>query len=111
MTARKEYSTEESRIIAQAYTLLAIHQFEGTRVNKAQLYRDTAPLLNGRTRGAFEAKLMNCSAIAVARGLLPMLPGGYVKGYKPAPNAAKALGDILADAINASNLNQQKRAA
>lgn len=97
---RNTYSDNETRALCDAYVRLAVAQFAGDRVSKAALVRELqAGALAGRTRGAIEAKLMNISAHAVRSNLLPMLPGGYVKGYKPAPNGAKALHDSLIIAI------------
>lgn len=100
MATRKEYNDSETRALCDAYVSMAVAQFAGDRVNKAALVRTLqAGALAGRTRGAIEAKFMNISAHAVRSDLLPMLPGGYVKGYKPAPNGAKALHDALIIAI------------
>ena len=96
--SRKEYSEVEHAAIADAYVALAAAQSAGRKVSKAEIVRNLMAF-TGRTRGAIEAKFMNMSAAAVANGLLPGLPGGYVKGYKPAPNGAKALPLILVAAM------------
>jgi len=97
---RVPYTDNETALICAAYARLATAEQAGVPLNKAQLYRDLAPLTQGRTRGAIEAKWMNCSHVAVTLGLLPGLPNGHVTGYKPAPNAAKALTKALATAIS-----------
>lgn len=96
---RLAYTDNETRIIADAYVRLVAAEASGIKLNKAQLYRDIAPLLQGRTRGAVEAKWMNLSHVALTNGMLPGLVNGYVAGYKPAPNGAKALKDALIVAL------------
>jgi len=97
---RIEYTHEEHVALAEAYAFMATEQEAGRKVNKAQLARDLqAGACAVRTRGAIEAKWMNMSAVAVEFGLLPNLPDGYVKGYKPAPNYGKALITYLQDAL------------
>lgn len=96
---RIAYTENETRIIADAYARLVAAEAAGIKLNKAQLYRDIAPLLNNRTRGAVEAKWMNLSHVALVNGMLPGLVNGYVAGYKPAPNGAKALHDALIVAL------------
>ncbi len=100
MSKRIAYTDAEHRAIAAAYVRLAVAQYEGRKVNKAALVRGIRAIFPHRTRGAIEAKFMNLSAAAVAGNLLEALPGGYVKGYKPAPNGAKSLGDFLRVAIH-----------
>ena len=97
------YSATETAVLAAAYLHLADAQAAGAKVNKAELIRILlAGPLSGRSRCAVEAKFMNMSAVAVAHNLLPELPGGYVKGYKPAPNGAKDLLPALQDAIESA---------
>lgn len=86
------YTVAEHCALAAAYAFLAAKQTAGEAVNKAQLIRELqAGACSARSRGAIEAKFMNLSHVAQVAGLFPQLPGGYVKGYKPAPNGAKVL--------------------
>lgn len=96
---RQAYTDSEHAVIAAAYVRLAVSQHAGEKVNKAALIRGLRETMPHRTRGAIEAKFMNLSAVAVEHDFLPVLPGGYVKGYKPAPNYAKALKDALIIAL------------
>ena len=97
------YTTEEHAAICAVYVTMAVEQAAGRKVNKAAIIRDLiATVCPTRSRGSIEAKLMNISAAAVARNLLPGLPGGYVQGYKPAPNGSKSLGDDLTAALHAN---------
>lgn len=95
MSKRQQYSPEETRAIAAAYVRMAVNQFNGQRYSKADVVRGLLHAMPHRTRGAIEAKFMNLSAVAVRSNLLPILPNGYVQGYKPAPNGAKALHNAL----------------
>ena len=110
------YTDAEHSAIARAYLRLAIAQYEGRAVNKAALVRGLRVIMPARSRGSIEAKFMNFSAAAVASTLLPALPGGYVKGYKPAPNGSKSLSQWLMVAIERTHgarllLNSVKAAA
>lgn len=96
--SRKEYSEVEHAAIADAYVALVAAQIAGRKVSKAEIVRGLMAT-TGRTRGAIEAKFMNMSAAAVAHGLFPELPDGYVKGYKPAPNGAKSLPGFIVAAM------------
>lgn len=97
MTAKnREYTHEEHAEIVRRYVDLVEAQIAGTKLSKAQIARDLIAQFPHRTRGAFDGKFMNLSHAAVANGLLPQLPDGYVKGFKPAPNGAKILKDYLA---------------
>lgn len=96
----KPYSDAENIVIAAAYVKLADAQHRGEHITKAPLVRELAHA-TGRSRGSIEAKFMNYSAVAVAGNLLPSLPNGYVKGYKPAPNGQKGMDQHLRDALAA----------
>lgn len=97
------YTAEENKAIAAAYVALAVAQYQDRKASKAELIRQLqAGPVSGRSRGSIEAKFMNYSAAAVAHGLLPGLPFGYVKGYKPAPNRQKGLESFLLVAIEQS---------
>lgn len=98
MNNRKAYSDHEHELLAGAYVAMAIYQLTGRKYSKAEIVRGLMAV-TGRTRGAIEAKFMNLSAAAVKGGILPALPGGYVKGYKPAPNGAKCLESFLLVAL------------
>ena len=103
MTDKKRgaaYSADELKATAAAYVGFAIAQYTGQRVNKAAVQRELmAGVCAGRSRGSLDAKFMNYSAVAVDHNMLPGLPFGYVKGYKPAPNYQAAMVDALRDAI------------
>lgn len=86
------YSDAELKATAAAYVAMAIGQYIGVKVNKAALTRELqAGACADRSRGSLDAKFMNYSAVAVDNGMLPGLPFGYVKGYKPAPNYQRAM--------------------
>lgn len=94
------YSADELAATAAAYVTMAVGQYAGQKVNKAALTRDLqAGVCADRSRGSLDAKFMNFSAVAVDHGMLPGLPFGYVKGYKPAPNYQRAMVEALRDAI------------
>lgn len=100
----KPYTPAENARIVAAYIMLAKAQADGEPMNKAQLVRTLIkdwPTSPARSRGSIEAKFMNCSAVADQYGLLPSLPNGYVKGYKPAPNYQSDLAAMLRDAVSA----------
>ncbi len=94
----KGYSEEENLKIAAAYAWLAVAQYTDQKVVKSHL---VAALVKetGRSRGSIESKFMNYSAAAVDHNLLPGLPFGYVKGYKPASNRQKGISKYLVAAL------------
>jgi len=79
------WSDHENRVIVDAYYRLMKAEQAGIKLNKAQLARETLPLLNGRTKGSYEAKLMNVSSAMVQIGL------PYVTGYVPLGNCQASL--------------------
>lgn len=94
------YSEVEDKAIATAYVALAVAQYTGQKLSKAQLTRDLqASVCSERSRGSIDASFMNCSGVAVDNSMLPGLPFGYVKGYKPAPNYRKGLLPALQAAL------------
>ncbi len=100
MKRGKAYSENELQATAAAYVRMAVGQACGQKVNKAALTRELqAGVCADRSRGSIDAKFMNYSAVAVDHAMLPGLPFGYVKGYKPAPNYQKAMVEALRDAI------------
>lgn len=97
------YSADELAATAAAYVGFAIAQYRGEKVNKAAKQRELmAGVCSARSRGSLDAKFMNYSAVAVDNNMLPGLPFGYVKGYKPAPNYQAAMVDALRDALDAA---------
>jgi hypothetical protein len=82
---RNNWSDHENRVIIDAYYRLMKAQDAGKPLNKAQLARETLPLLNNRSKGSYEAKLMNVSAAMVSIGL------PYVQGYLPLGHAQASL--------------------
>lgn len=102
MTSKRgaPYSADELAATAAVYVRFAVAQYCGEKVNKAAAQRELmAGVCAGRSRGSLDAKFMNYSAVAVDNNMLPGLPFGHVKGYKPAPNYQKAMVDALRDAI------------
>lgn len=99
----KAYTEQDHVHIVDGYLRLVGAQIKEQPINKAQLVREIMGKID-RTRGAVEAKFMNLSAVAVKEKLLPQLPGGYVKGYKPAPNGAAALTPLLIERLTNATL-------
>lgn len=94
------YTAEELQATAAVYVQMAVAQYTGQKVNKAALQRELqAGVCADRSRGSLDAKFMNYSAVAIDNNMLPGLPFGHVKGYKPAPNYQGAMVVALADAI------------
>jgi len=89
------YSPQENALIAEQYVKLAVAQFTGAKLVKSDVVKALIPQLNNRSRGSIESKFMNFSAKAVEFNLLPGLPFGYVKGYKPASKAQKGIEQYL----------------
>lgn len=106
MTDKKRgaaYSADELAATAAAYVRFAVAQYTGVKVNKAAVQRELmAGVCSERSRGSLDAKFMNYSAVAVDNNMLPGLPFGYVKGYKPAPNYQAAMVDALDAALDAA---------
>ena len=90
-TKRRNWTEEEQRIICRAYLALLEWEKQGRKANKAALCRATLPLLDDRSRGSYELKMMNVSAAMLS--IHPDLP--TVTGYKPYGHAQKSLKDIL----------------
>jgi len=96
------WTPEENKALCDAYAKLAVAQYRGEKVNKAALTREhQAGPLAARSRCSIDASWMNCSAAAVDHNLLPGLPFGYVKGYKPAPNRRKGLSAFIVAGLQA----------
>lgn len=105
MTSKRgaAYSAAELQATAAAYVRMAVAQYTGQKVNKAAIQRELqAGVCAARSRGSLDAKFMNYSAVAVDNNMLPGLPFGYVKGYKPAPNYQGAMVAALGDALTAA---------
>ena len=92
MATRRNWTEEEQRIICRCWLQLLDAQRGEQKANKAALCRATLPLLNERSRGSYELKMMNVSAAAKALGWPET-----VNGYKPAGHAQKSLAAILKD--------------
>ena len=92
----KTWSDNEVQVICEAYKVLLTAQSNGDKVNKAQLCRETLPKLDNRTRGSYEAKMMNISACLRDNGHSEYI----VKGYKPSGNYQKALLPAIKSALN-----------
>ncbi len=94
----KGYSIEENIHVAAAYASLAVAQYTGAKLVKSHIVA-TLVKTTGRSRGSIESKFMNYSAAAVDHNLLPGLPFGYVKGYKPAHHRQKGISKFLRAAL------------
>lgn len=88
-TKRRNWTETEQTIIVRTWLYLLEEQEAGRKTNKAALCRATLPLLEDRSRGSYELKMMNVSAAAAALGL------PIVKGYKAAGNYQRSLKDEL----------------
>ena len=88
------YSESEQQLVAAEYVLLAVAQYLGEKRKKVTVVAELVAA-TGRSRGSIESKFMNYSAVAVEFDLLPALPNGYVKGYKPASKYQKSMKDAL----------------
>jgi hypothetical protein len=82
---RNNWTDHEINVAIAAYFQMYAMQKHETPFNKAELARLYVPMLNNRSKGSYEAKLMNISAVFVSLGL------GYVKGYVPLGHAQGAL--------------------
>lgn len=86
MARNPDWNDTELFAISLAYCILQQADSMGIKVNKSAMRRQLmAGPLSNRSNGSVEAKLMNCSAVAVAYGDEP------AKGYKPAPNYQSAM--------------------
>ena len=101
MVKGKAYTDCERCLIAAAYVRMAIAQLNGEKLVKIELIRDLMKKTD-RTRGAIEASFMNISHHCKNDGYISTLPDGYVKGYKPAPNAAKVWRYFIVEEVNAN---------
>jgi hypothetical protein len=96
---RRDWTESENTAVCLAYCIMLAAQKRGEKFNKSAIRRELigteaeqGPLYN-RSNGSIEAKLMNCSAVAVSLGW-PLL-----KGYKPAPNYQKCLRWHMTEAL------------
>jgi hypothetical protein len=90
---RRNWTPEEQRTAVIAYFFMLEAQQKGHSFNKAAIARQVLPRLNNRTKGSYEAKLMNISAIMTAHGL------PTVKGYKSLGHIQKSLADAVLAAL------------
>ena len=86
------WTENEVQVICKVYVKILKLEQAGERVNKAQFCRDTLPLLDGRSRGSYEMKMMNISAAARDAGL------PTITGYKPYGAYQKCLKSAISEA-------------
>ena len=90
---RRNWTPAEQNTVIQVYYWMLRQQAEGRKFNKAAAGREVIPKLDNRSKGSYEAKLMNISAVMQAHGL-PM-----VKGYAPLGHSQKSLTDAVLNAL------------
>ena len=86
---RRNWNDIEISIIIQTYIWMQEEQAAGRPFNKAALARRIVPMLDERTKGSYEAKLMNVSAV------MRDLARPIVKGYVPLGHAQKSLKEAV----------------
>ena len=101
---RNNWSVQEQDVVIAVYLDMLRMQSRGESFNKAAIARATLPLLNNRSKGSYEAKLMNISAVMASLGQQT------VKGYVPLGHAQKSLADAVLLAVLAMPENFQKAA-
>lgn len=89
MAKRRNWTTEEQAVVCRAYFWMLAMEQANQAYSKAQKARATLPLLDKRTKGSYEAKLMNISAVMVSLGL------PTIQGYKPLGHCQKSLADMV----------------
>lgn len=93
---KKKYEKEEILELWTLYEMMLQHQNRGQKYSKTKYRNGHLAKHEGRTRGSYEAFMMNISTARDKQGL-PLL-----KGYKPSmPNYNRYL-DKLADILKGS---------
>ncbi len=89
MAKRRNWTEQEQNTVIGAYFLMLELQQAGKAFNKAELARTYVPKLDNRTKGSYEAKLMNISAVMLSLGC------EMVKGYAPLGHGQGSLVDLV----------------
>lgn len=85
MTTGKAWTAQEIEIITAAYAVMLRQELDGIKFNKSATRREVVKLLDGRSEGSYELKMMNISAACKDAGL------PFINGYKPLPAYQAAL--------------------
>lgn len=101
MAKRRNWTETEQRVVISAYLQMLYCEQMGAKYSKADFCRRTLPKLNNRTRGSYEMKLMNVSAVMASLGL------PIVQGYKPYGHAQKSLVDMVKAALRQTELESK----
>jgi hypothetical protein len=87
------WSREEVEAIVAVYIEMLEKQLVGTPFNKAEINRQLAQILVGRSKHSIERKHGNISAVLLELGY------GYLSGYKPLPHYQNLLKSVIEDHI------------
>jgi len=98
---KKKYEKQEILELWIAYLRMLEHQVKGEKYSKTQYRNKHLERYEGRTRGSYEAFMMNIST-ARDKGALPVL-----NGYKPSmPNYNKYLDKLVQAELEKNELRQ-----
>lgn len=90
MSNKKKYEIKEIEDLWHAYDQMLIHQAKGEKYSKTKYRNAHLEKYEGRTRGSYEAFMMNISTARDKKGL------EVLKGYKPSmPNYNKYLDKLV----------------
>ena len=100
---RKKYEVKEIEDLWRTYDRLVTHEAKGEKYSKTKYRNEHLEKYEGRTRGSYEAFMMNISTARDKKGL------PIVKGYKPSmPNYNKYLDKLVDRRIELIVTNQQQ---
>ena len=90
MSNKKKYEIKEIEDLWRTYDQLVTHEAKGEKYSKTKYRNEHLEKYEGRTRGSYEAFMMNISTARDKKGL------PIVKGYKPSmPNYNKYLDKLV----------------
>lgn len=84
-----DWTDDENDVIVAAYFDLLQAQSAGETRSKTEVRLRTLPHLNQRSKGSYERKMSNISAVMSRFGL------PWVRGYKPLPNIQESIADAV----------------
>ena len=93
---RRNWTEREQAIACTIYATMLEIELRGGKVNKAKICREILPLLDNRSRGSYEMKMMNISAAMLSLGF------PHIRGYKPYGHAQKSLADTMLQVLTAT---------
>ena len=92
---RRNWTEQECRIVISAYFEMLNLEQSGKKYSKAGFSRKYVPMLDNRTKGSYEMKLMNITSAIVSMNQEEGMSIPTIGGYKPYGNSQKLLKQLI----------------